>query len=44
MEQKLRAQIAAITPASSIGTQQLIGDMADRSEQRSYKLKQRMKK
>lgn len=44
MEKKLRAQIAAVYPTSSIGTQQMIGDIADKSEQRSYKLKARIKK
>jgi DNA-binding ferritin-like protein len=44
MEIKLRAHIAQIYPQSSIGTQQMIGDLADKSEQRSYKLKQRVKK
>ena len=44
MERKLRAHISAIYPKTTIGTQQLIGDIADRSEQRSYKLKQRIKK
>lgn len=44
MEEKLRAHIAQIYPQSSIGTQQMIGDLADKSEQRSYKLKARIKK
>lgn len=43
MEKKLRMQIAKINPSVSIGTQQLIGDVANASEGRSYKLKQRIK-
>ncbi len=44
MEQKLRAHITALNPSVSVGTQQMIGDLADKSEMRSYKLKARCKK
>jgi DNA-binding ferritin-like protein len=43
MENNLRQKIAQINPGVSIGTQQLIGGMADESEKRSYKIKQRIK-
>lgn len=43
MEKLLREEIAKITPTSSIGTQQMIGNIADKSEVRSYKLTQRSK-
>jgi DNA-binding ferritin-like protein len=43
MEIKLRIQVAKINQSVSIGTQQLIGDIANASEGRSYKLKQRIK-
>lgn len=44
MEQKLRSHIQTLNPSVSIGTQQLIGGLADDSEKRSYKIKQRCKK
>lgn len=44
MEQKLRAHITALNPSVSVGTQQMIGNLADESEMRSYKLKARIKK
>lgn len=43
LEQALCKKIAELTPECSIGTQQMIGDIADRSEQRQYKMKQRLK-
>lgn len=44
LEQAIQQIIAQETPKASIGTQQLIGDQADKSEARLYKLKQRVKK
>lgn len=44
LEQAILQIIAQETPKVSIGTQQLIGDQADKSEARLYKLKQRVKK
>lgn len=43
-EQKLRSMITQIYPQTSIGTQQMIGNLADQSEARSYQLKSRTKK
>jgi DNA-binding ferritin-like protein len=44
MEQKLREKIKEMYPSFSIGSQQLFGDLADKSEGRAYQLKQRIKK
>ncbi|NDE09887.1 MAG: hypothetical protein EBZ95_04885 [Chitinophagia bacterium] len=44
MEQKLREHIQTLNPSVSVGTQQLIGGLADDSEKRSYKIKARIKK
>lgn len=40
LESLIRDQIAEVYPAVSIGTQQLIGEIANKSEKRSYKLQQ----
>lgn len=42
-EQAICEIIAQITPELSIGSQQLIGEMANQSEMRQYKLKQFLK-
>lgn len=42
-EKKLRAEIDAIYDSASIGTQNLLAQLADDSEARSYKLQQRLK-
>lgn len=44
LEQALQQTIKAEYTKASIGTQQLIGEMANKSEARIYKLKQRTKK
>lgn len=44
LEKALQDAINKIYPAASIGTQQLIGEQANQSEMRLYKLKQRLKK
>lgn len=44
LEQAIQHVISQETPNASIGTQQLIGDQADKSEARLYKLRQRVKK
>lgn len=44
LEQAIQEIIKQETPKSTIGTQQLIGDQADKSEMRLYKLRQRVKK
>lgn len=41
-ESKIRDKIKDINDEQSLGTQNLIQDMADKSEQRTYKLKQRI--
>lgn len=43
LEVKLCEAIKKQTPSSSVGTQQLIGDIANLSEGRQYKIKQRLK-
>jgi DNA-binding ferritin-like protein len=43
-EKLLCKQIEEVTPKVSIGTQQLIGEIANKSEVRQYKLKQRTAK
>lgn len=42
-EKKFRAEIDAISDSQSIGTQNLLADLADKSEARSYKIGQRLK-
>ena len=41
-ETKIRAQIKSINADESLGTQNMIQDLADQSEKRAYKLKQRI--
>lgn len=43
LEQELCAIVQKLIPASSEGTKQMIGNIADMSEMRQYKLKQRLK-
>jgi len=42
-ETQLCDLITKLTPKSSVGTAQLIGDLANASESRQYKMKQRLK-
>jgi DNA-binding ferritin-like protein len=42
MEKELCSLVQSIAPSVSEGTRQMIGDIADRSEVRQYKLKQRI--
>jgi len=43
LEEQVCKQIASLMSKESAGTQNLLADIADRSEQRQYKLKQRIK-
>lgn len=42
LENALRTEINSLYPAASVGTQQLIGEISNKSEMRTYKLKQRI--
>ena len=44
MEKHLCELITELSPKLTIGTQNLVADMADKSEVRQYKIKQRIKK
>jgi len=43
MERQIQAEATAATKGASIGTANLLGDLADKSEMRVYKLRQRIK-
>ena len=44
MEQELVAMCTAVGKSLTFGTEQLLGDVCDKSEGRQYKIKQRIKK